>query len=177
MDFSIRKIVQRFGPPAYFPLNDVSREDMLEHLLDEYDEKYVNRQILRKDNGKAPNKAFLSGVIKYLRIFYPDIYDFREAKEYYHVYELDNLQLAYLDVKLRGLYSARLKRCEKEYSEALLRERNDSGRLCNPYAEREKSRSNSFHTVRYYNAKRVGYRGKKNENAEKSAKAEPHTQD
>lgn len=192
MGFSSRERVQRFGPPAYFPLTDVSRKDMLEYLLDEYDEKYVNSQILRKDNGKAPNKIFLSGVIKYLRIFYPSTYDFRNAKEYYHVYALDNLQLAYLKSKLRKLYSARLEEAKEEYRNTLLKEyrckdmdeyhekicgwtRNDSGQLCKPRVEREKRGSNSFHTVRYYNTKRVGYRGEKSEIAEKSAKAEPYT--
>lgn len=48
MGFSSRERIQRFGPPVYFHLDDVSRKDMLENLLGEYDEKYVNRQILRK---------------------------------------------------------------------------------------------------------------------------------
>lgn len=182
MGFSNLKKVQRFGPPAYFSFNNVSREDMLECLLNKYGEKYVSRQIIRKDNGKAPNRVFLSGVIKYLRAFYPSTYDFREAKEYYHVYELDNIQLAYLWVKLRRLYSARLREAEEEYRETLLREygckdmdeyhericgwtRDDYGYLRKPYVERESRGANpnlkSFHTLRYYNAKRVGYRGKK----------------
>lgn len=178
MGFSSLERVQRFGPPAYFSFNNVSKKDMLECLLDEYGEKYVSRQIVRKDNGKAPNKVFLSGVIKYLRAFYPSIYDFREAKEYYHVYELNNIQLAYLWVKLRRLYSARLREAEEEYRETLLREygcesmdeyhekicgwtRDDCGHLRKPRVEREKCGSNSFHTLRYYNAKRIGYRGKK----------------
>jgi len=163
-------------------------EEMIKTLSEEYDEKYVKRYINHKD--EPADKDSLSGIIRHLRRLHISTFDFRAAKEYYRVYELKRLEARYVALVLRKQAEENYKKTRKEAQEAWKKSMLDEygtwqnyfeacgyekhgNSYYKPNVKREKSLPDvlgTFHEVSNKNAKRIGYRGKVNEEHEKVIK-------
>lgn len=165
-------------------------EEMIKTLSEEYEEKYVKRYANHKDEPADKDSLYI--IIKCLRKLNPSTFDFRAAKEYYRVYELNRLEARYVAFILKEQFDgvkAEAKEKAREEKEKMILERYGSWenfykecgweyseytrRYHKPVAEREKGLPNvleQFHTVTHKNAKRIGYRGKVNKEHEKVIK-------
>lgn len=136
--------------------------------------------MINKYPDRNPLPLQMKSIIACLRRLYPSTYDFRAAKEYYDIYNLNRMQAEKLKEKLKDekyelLQQNREKyikskwdsvgaRSQEEYFEKCGWEKNKDGVYVRPKKEISKDIPNvikKFNIERYDNAKRVGYRGNK----------------
>ena len=167
---------------------NVTREEMRSCILERYENKFANNQILNLEKDCARQND-VNDIIRYLRLLNHSTYDFREAKKKIKVYELDRLTACYIKIRLKEMRDIRRQENHEnavkyvldkngcttmdELKEKSGWKKDKNGILRCPKVERTKKLPDvlgKFNEVLYNGSKRIGYRGEKNEAREKYIK-------